>query len=140
MGISVNITTESWSVDSKEWLATRKGFDTCRSVTLDLSLFTSGDGCGADDYIPSGTVIGLVTASGLYGPYNPTATDGTETAAGHIFEAARITDSDKNAFTRAVVPMLWEGVVIASKLLVFSGAKGEIDTAGKADLTHVRYE
>lgn len=140
MGISVNITNESWSVDSKEWLATRKGFDTCRSVTLDLSLFTTGDGFGADDYIPSGTVIGLVTATGLYGPYDPTASDGTETAAGHIFEAARMSDSDKNSFTRSVVPMLWEGVVIESKLPAFSGSKGEIDSAAKGDLTHVRYE
>lgn len=67
MGISLDITRDTWGVDSLDWLAMRKGFDTCRPVTLDLSLFAAGH--YVNGFIPSGTLLGKVTASGLYGPY-----------------------------------------------------------------------
>ena len=139
MGISPQITTDSWGVDSKGWTIGRKGFDTCRSVTLDLSLFTTG--LGFAEFIPSGTVIAEVGSTGLFGPYDPDGADGRETADGHLFDAVRLTDSQGNAFTRAGAAMLWEGIVRRDKLPTFSGTEGELDAAAEADLNKfIRYE
>lgn len=139
MGINPQITTDSWGVDSKDWTVGRKGWDTCRSVTLNLSLFTSVLGFG--EFIPSGTVIAEVGTSGLFGPYDPDGVDGRETADGHLFEAVRLTDSMGNAFTRAGAAMLWEGIVLRNKLPQFSGTEGELDAAAEADLNKfIRYE
>lgn len=41
-----------------------------------------------------GTVLGKVTASGKYAPYNPTLTDGTETAAAILWEGCDATSAD----------------------------------------------
>ena len=140
MGISLNITTESWGVDSKHWLASRKGFDTCRSVTLDLSKFVAAHYSGG--YIPSGTVLGKVTATGLYGPYDDAATDGRQTATGFLFDGVRVADKDGNSFTASGAAMLWEGIVLTSKLPAFAGtAAGELDANGQTDLANfVRFE
>lgn len=139
MGISPQITTDSWGVDSKDWLASRKGFDTCRSVTLDLSLFTTA--LGFSDFIPSGTVLAKVTASGLYGPYDPDGADGREAATGHLFDGVRLADNQGNAFSVAGAAMLWEGIVLLSKLPSFTGDEGEIDANGQGDLNaFIRYE
>lgn len=140
MGISLNITSQSWGVDSKDWLAARKGFDTCRSITLDLSKFVAAH--YANGFIPSGTVLGKVTATGLYGPYDNAANDGREAATGFLFDAVRVADSDGNSFTRSGAAMLWEGIVLTGKLPQFAGtAAGEIDANGQTDLAaFVRFE
>lgn len=69
-GINLKVTTDSWSAGDLSWLKSRKGFDTCRSITLDLSLFAAAH--YADGKIPSGIALGKVTASGKYGPYTGT--------------------------------------------------------------------
>lgn len=139
MGISVAITSDSWGVGSKAWLLHSKGMDTCRSVTLDLSLFTAA---GADytDFIPSGTAIAEVTASGLYAPYDDTAVDGTEVMAGHLFEDVRLADSEGNAFTLAGAALFWEGIVRRDNLPAAPTGPGDLDAAGEADVTTIRYE
>jgi hypothetical protein len=138
MGISPQITTDSWGVDSKGWLLAKKGMDTCRSITLNLALFTTG--LGFSNPIPSGTVLGKVTASGLYGPYDPDGSDGRQTATGHLFDGVRLADAEGNAFTVSGAAMLWEGIVRRDKLPVFSGNEGELDAAAEAELPHIRYE
>jgi len=138
MGISLQVTTDSWGVDSKGWLLSRKGFDTCRSITLNLALFTTG--LGFADYIPSGTVLGQVTTGGLYGPYNGAASDGRQTARGHLFDAVRLTDASGDVFTVAGAALFWEGIVRRDKLPVFSGSEGELDAAAEVELPFIRYE
>lgn len=243
MGISPQITSQSWGVDNLDWLASRKGFDTCRPVTLDLSLFDANH--VVDGHIPSGTLLGKVTATGLYGPYGglsdevqtiteggsgltsftltysgqtttslddqataaeiqaalealsniapgdvlvtgspggvytvkfggtlkntnvaqmtatPTggtgtvtiattqaggaegASDGRETATGHLLQGCRVKDAAGNAFTRSAAAMLWEGIVLKAKLPTFPlvvGGAGEWDSNVVAELPHIRYE
>lgn len=144
MGISIDVTTDTWGVDNLDWLASRKGFDTCRSITLDLDLFTdSGDGIvDSKGLIPSGTLVALVTDTGLYGPYNPDVdpADGTEDAAGHLLHGVRVSDSEGNSFAVSGVAMLWEGIVLRDKLPEFSGDKGQLDAGAEADLSFIRYE
>lgn len=139
MGISPEITTDSWGVGSKAWLLHRKGMDTCRSVTLDLSLFTA---VGADfvDFIPSGTIVGQVTAGGLYGPYDDAAVDGTEDAAGILFEDVRLSDSEGNAFSLAGAALFWEGIVRRDNLPAAPTGPGDLDAAAEVDLPNIRFE
>lgn len=136
--MSIQITSDSWGVDSRDWLLARKGFDTCRSETADLSLFTTG--LGFSNPIPSGTVLGKVTATGLIGPYNPDGADGRQTAVGHLFNPLRLQDAEGNAFTRAPCTVLWEGIVRRDNLPTFSGDEGELDAAAEVDLKFIRYE
>ncbi len=139
MGISVEITSDSWGVDSKDWLLARKGFDTCRSETLDLALFTTGLGFSTG-VISSGTVLGKVTAGGLLGPYDPDGVDGRQTAVGHLFDGVRQADSEGNAFTVAGCAVLWEGIVRRDNLPAWGGGEGDLDAAAEADLSFIRYE
>lgn len=141
MGISLDITRDTWGVDNLNWLAERKGFDTCRPGTLDFSLFTVDH--YPQGFIPSGTVVGVVTATGRLGPYSPLLANGLDVAFGHILQPARVADRMGNAKTRAAVAVLWEGVVLLSKLpnfLATANGLGELDANGQADLRFIRYE
>lgn len=145
MAFDIAITEHDYSGnEDRTWLATRKGFDTCRSGTLDVSLFNANH-LTAKGAIPSGTVLGKVTATGKLGPYDADATNGLQTAVGFLFNTTPVgkDGSATNLATAADVgvPYLWEGVVIEAKLPAFAGTTdGEIDSAGKVDLTFVRFE
>jgi hypothetical protein len=90
--------------------------------------------------IPSGVVLGKVTASGLYGPYNDSLSTGVEVAKGHLF-----TDVDVKQIVEIVhgttltgsvlAAMLIRGVVIEAKLPTNHG----LDANGKTDLKFVQY-
>ena len=141
MGISLNVTKDTWGVDSLDWLATRKGFDTCRPGTLDLTLFTVDH--YLQGFIPSGTVVAVLTSTGLLGPYTPANVLGLGVAFGHILQSARVADSRGNPFTRAAVAVVWEGVVLRSKLpnfLLTANGLGELDADAETDLRFIRYE
>ena len=79
-------TTESTVTASRPWLLSTYGTETNKTITLDLAQFGAGTytaaANGVPNVIPSGTPLGKVTASGLYGPYDSAASDGTQTFAG----------------------------------------------------------
>jgi len=130
MGINPEITKHNVGIDSRDWLYSRKGFDTCVPVTLNLALFTTGLGFGIapyEGYIPSGTALAKVTATGLYGPYDTAGAGGLEIFTGLLLNPAVLKDTDGNVFTRDVNAMMREGDIIQAKLPVFTGASGEID-------------
>lgn len=148
MAFDIAVRTQEFSGnEDRTWLKTRKGFDTCRSITLDVSSFLAAH-VSAKGAIPSGTVLGKITASGKYGPYDNSATDGRQVASGFLFNTTVVggpngLGSDVNLSTAADLgaPLLWEGVVSESALPAFTGTVlGEIDSAGKTDLTFVRFE
>jgi hypothetical protein len=130
MGINPEITKHNVGLDSRDWAYSRKGFDTCQSVTLNLALFTTGAGFGIapyEGYIPSGTALAMVTATGLYGPYDTGGAGGLEIFRGLLLNPARLKDADGNAFTRDGNAMMREGDIILSRLPVFTGVGGEVD-------------
>ncbi|QHN26931.1 hypothetical protein GII33_14175 [Gordonia pseudamarae] len=85
-------------------------------------------------YIRSGTVVGIVEATGKAGPYDPGASNGTEDAAGILFADCRVIRSNGTTATHVGSGVLVHGFVDAAKLPF------PIDAAGAADLVQIRFE
>lgn len=69
-------------------------------------LLSEANGCRSREQItlaataaalPAGTVLGKVTASGHYAPYDPAAENGTEDAAGVLYAAAPVSEAAQSA-------------------------------------------
>lgn len=127
MSGDITVRSHSYQVDNREWLIGQHGVDVTPSVTLDISKFTAGTHY-PNGFIPSGTRLGKVTTSGLYGPYDNTANDGREVCAGLLFSFAKAVDEFGTVRTKVGGARFVHGVVKESKL------PGSIDSAGKADL------
>lgn len=144
MGFSLETISDSYGVDDQSWLAMRKGMDTCRTGTLDLTKFTVDH--YLQGFIPSGTVVAKITSGGgigMYGPYDDTLANGQQVAAGLIFSGVQVRRLG-TVKTKAAFALFWEGVVKESKLpnfLLTANGKGEIDAAGKVDIGNlIRWE
>ncbi|WP_280429137.1 head decoration protein [Nocardia brasiliensis] len=107
--------------ENRSWLLSKHGTgpgDT-PSVTLDVSKFTKATHF-PEDYLPSGIVLGRVTATGLYGPYTPGATGGNaglELPVGILFSSLPVRAGD----TRIGAAMVQHGYVDAAKLPAGNG-------------------
>ena len=71
----ITVVEQSYGSEDRSWLMGPHGLEpgTTPSTTLSLALFN--DAKFATE-IKSGCVLGKVTATGLYGPYDPAAVDG----------------------------------------------------------------
>lgn len=80
----ISVVTTASQVENRSWLLSGPegvGPGWTPSVTLDISKFVQGTHY-PNGYIPSGIILAKVTATGLYGPYDNTASDGREIEAG----------------------------------------------------------
>lgn len=145
MGIDIKVSEEEFlGSEDRRWLGARLGADVCRSVTLDVSAF---DAYHVSEFgaLPSGMALGKITATGLYGPYDPAAGDGTETAAGLLFTTTKVGKGDGTDLATAGdvgVALFWMGIVKTAFLPVFAGGNvGELDAGGITDLSNfIRFE
>ncbi|MFJ7963137.1 head decoration protein [Streptomyces sp. NPDC096324] len=124
--MNLNPVTESFGQDDQSWLASAQGTDTARSITLDTSAFTSGTHY-PNGYFPSGLPLGVITATGKYGPYNNSASDGTEVLAGLLFTAI---DAPSVNTIDPQGALFWNGAVLAAKLPIAVDSAGKTDVAG----------
>lgn len=111
------------------WRPSNHGEDMTPSITLDVSKFTEATHY-PDGFIPSGVVVGKVTASGLYGPYDAEATDGTEAPVGHLFASLSVKGRAKLGGAVYV-----HGLVDESRLPSGHG----LDAAAKTALSQITY-
>lgn len=102
------------------------------SITLKMSLFSRVT--FPNNLLPSGIVLGKVTASGLWGPYDDAAVDGRQTA-GHHLLATVAWPADLAAAAQIPVAGYWHGEVIESLLPTGHG----LDAAAKVDLARIRH-
>jgi hypothetical protein len=123
--ISVNKT--SYQVEKLSWLLDRGGWE-MDNVTLDVSAFTAGTHY-LNGFIPSGTNLGKITATGLFGPYDNAATDGREVFRGHLGISTKVPNT-ADTTKDAGAPLLFAGVVKESKLPATVDAAGKADVAG----------
>ena len=82
----ITVHRSTFQAENRSWHKTQAGVTPNENpnITLDLALFDAEDHY-PNGFIPSGTVVGQVTASKKFGPYDPDASDGREVAAGHLF-------------------------------------------------------
>jgi hypothetical protein len=116
--------------DDQSWLVNRIT-DGVQSVTLDVSTFTAGEdkyfaSFGDDDttgYVKSGIPLARITTgehTGEYGPYDPAATDGRNTAIEGVLEsqfAVQFTRAGLKAAANTA-GMRYMGVINTAKLPV----------------------
>lgn len=116
-------TTGGPVTDDPSWLGSGHGTDANKTVTLDVSAFTEGTHY-PNGFIPSGVPLGKITASGLYGPYDDTAVDGTEVLDCFLYSPLSV-ESGVTAISGAGFT---HGPVVESRLPI------AVDAAGKADV------
>lgn len=125
--MDLSVTTETFGQDNQSWIGAAHGIDLARSITLDTSAFVAGTHY-PDGYIRSGTPLGRITATGLYGPYDNAAADGREVLAGFL-----LTPTKPGAVaTTDVGGALYEhGRVVEANLPIAIDAAGKADVAGR---------
>lgn len=128
-------TTRTLVNEDQRWIGNGgKPIGTPRTIVLDRSLFDL-TAAYPNGHIPSGIPLGKVTATGLYGPYDPAAVDGRGDAAGHLFASISV-DRDSSGDLGAA--LFWSGEVITNFLPAAPAA--QIDAAGRADVAaHIAY-
>ena len=139
----ISVTTTPFQVEKRAWLLSAHGTDpgTTLSGTLDVSALTAATHY-PNGYVPSGLVLGIITATGLYAPYNDTLANGQEVAAGILFGSVKIPNTAD--LTKDVgIGVLVHGFVKISKLPVQSAGtpagRGYIDANGQADLKLIHF-
>ncbi|OCB09234.1 K structural protein [Mycolicibacterium porcinum] len=132
MSTDITVHSSAYQVDNREWLVGTHGVDLTPGVTLDISKFTKATHY-PNGFIKSGTVLGKVTATGLYGPYDDAATDGREVAAGILFSFVKAVDATGATNTKVGGAIFVHGGVKEAKLPANSG----INANAKTDLSKI---
>lgn len=118
--------SETFGSGDQSWLGSSHGIRNARTVTIDISAFTSGTHY-PDGYIPSGTPVAIV--SNLAVPYDKT--EGTTTGAG-ILAGFILTDQPVVGTVDFPAPLLDHGRVIVSKVPYSGGFATPAAAAKKA--------
>lgn len=135
----IGVTSTTRQAENRSWLLSPHGTEpgTNPSVTIDVAKFIAGTHY-PNGYVPSGTVLSKVTATGLWGPYDSTVSDGreivTEGRIGILFGSLPINTGSTKVGGATVV----HGFVDPAKLPFQSGA-GALDTAAKTALRLIHF-
>lgn len=133
MGLNLPLKTETFSPsEDHKWLGSAHGTKEADSITLDADAFLATWPSGI---VPSGVVLGRVTATGLYRPYSNAAVDGTEVARGHLFTTTDLGGTTAGAVDKVGAALYWHGEVVEANLPASHG----LDAAAKTDLNQIRY-
>lgn len=132
MTTDITVRKTDYQVEKRSWLLGPDGTEPGRtpSITLDLAAFPTNR--YPDGYIPSGTVLGKITATGLYGPYDNTLDTGLEVARGLLFSSINVP-----AATGKVGGALLKAGDIDATKLPWSSGKGALDANAIADLKFI---
>jgi Bacteriophage lambda head decoration protein D len=101
------------------------------TITLDRSAFDLVTAF-PNGIIPSGVVLGKITATGLYAPYADAGAGGLDTAVGFLVTSI-VYDRNSAATSDIVAALLWKGEVIEAFLPTNHGltAAARVDFAAK---------
>jgi hypothetical protein len=91
-------------------------------------------------YIPSGCAIAQVTATGLYGPYDATQSNGQQTVFGFTYADVRAVWLNNTVAAEVGTGAVVYNAVISKQFLPFQGGPGSIDAAGITALTTIRFQ
>lgn len=137
MGMNLAIVTQSFGAsEDQSWLGSAHGTNIADPVTLNAASFVAAFPTGV---VPSGVLLGKITATGLYAPYVDANADGTQVAAGILFSTVDFSQGLLNlpsaSWTNTSAALFYHGEVIEAKLPANSG----VDAAGKVDLNLIRF-
>jgi hypothetical protein len=126
MTSDISVTSTAYQVEKRGWLwgplGTGPGDNP--SVTLDITTFTAGTHY-PNGYIPSGTALAKITASGLWGPYDSAASDGRQTpanGAGLLFSSVAAVQPNGGARAKVGGAIVVRGNVDPNRLPFQSGS------------------
>lgn len=130
---SLDARVTNFQAEDRSWLRGPHGTDpgSNPTVTLLTALFSKATHY-PNGFIPSGIVLGKVTATGVYGPYDSTAEDGREVAAGLLFGSLTVRGD------RVASGMVEHGFVTAARLPIATGA-GALDAAAREALNLIKF-
>ena len=134
-GMKLGIQRETFAApEDYSWLGSAHGTNEADPITLNGDLFLAAFPTGI---VPGGTVVGKVTATGLYAPYTDAATHGagTDTAAGHLLTTVDLGGTVAADVGNVGAALYWHGEVIVAKLKTNHG----LTAAARADLPQIRY-
>jgi len=121
-----SVRTEAVGSDDQSWLRTSHGTNDARTVTFDKSTFAAGTHY-PQGFLKSGIPVAKITATGKYGPYDDTATDGRQTLVGLVFVAVSVPTADSDP----IGTVLDHAQVVETKLPIAIDAAGKADVAGR---------
>jgi hypothetical protein len=135
MSTDINVISTAYQTYKRSWYlgtADQPGFP--QSITLDVSAFNAAH--YVNGYIPSGTILAVLSSGGKAVPYLDAGTGGAGVAAGILFSPVKIPDlADLTKDVGGAMLVAFAAVSIAK--LPFTSATtsgGFIDTNGKAEL------
>lgn len=90
-GYTPQRSTNSTVVDYT-WLASADGIEYAQSATLDATSLSVAGGHHLENWLKSGTPLGIITASGKFGLYDPAASDGRQNHVGFLVAEIQLVD------------------------------------------------
>jgi hypothetical protein len=132
----IALQTTTYQVGSRQWLLGEP--DVKLNVTLDPALFTQATHF-PNGFLPSGTVVGLKTATGLAGPYDDAAVDGRTTAYGITYGDARFVYPDGTIAAKVGISVVVNQAIVSKSKLPFQSGTGAADAAGITDLKNITF-
>jgi len=126
-----NQTVESFGMEDQSWLGSSHGTDTAQPCTLDTSTFVAATHY-PNGFFVSGIVLGKITATGKYGPYVSTASDGRQTAVGVLFTSVKAPTTGNDWDPAAAI--LLHGFLKVAKLPILTGNAGFLDSTAQTAL------
>jgi hypothetical protein len=135
MGMNLAIRTSAFAAGEKQdWLGSQHGTQNADSITLKASAFAASFPTGT---VPSGVVLGKITATGLYAPYLTGNVDGTQTPLGHLFTTVDLTAGGTQVASDTPGALLWHGEVVQANLPTSHGLDAGAITALKGSIKYV---
>jgi Bacteriophage lambda head decoration protein D len=137
MSNDIRVVTTRHQTANRSWCVSLHGTEVTPNVQLDVSAFTAATHY-PNGYLLSGIVLGEITATGLYGPYDDTLETGQEVAAGILWDDERIPDLSALTKDKAGT-ILIHGFVKTARLPIANAATGGgfIDAGALVDLKHI---
>jgi hypothetical protein len=139
----ISLSTINYQVEKRSWLIVQPGASGTGETEgglLDISALTAATHY-PNGYVPSGLVLGIITATGLYAPYNDTLANGQETAAGILFSSVKVPNTADTTKDVGIAVITAFATVKISKLPIAGGAtgRGYYDAAAKVDLKNINF-
>lgn len=140
----ITVFTQALPSEDLSWDLTRDtdaAFD--GSGTIDVSAFDQTQHY-PNGFIKSGCVLGVITASGLLGPYLDSASDGTETAVGILKGSVQVVQPNGQIKTKVGCGFHKAFAAVSDAKLPYTSSNaalgGFIDANGKADLPLIHFD